>query len=159
MNLTDLFHKTAKGEEEVSLRSHGLPPRARSLLIMVNGKLTGEELEKRGIALGGGSDLFRSLLDGGFIEGMAGSAGSAPAAAQPGEFGPAHAEAVRFASRFIAEALGPAYDELGGRVEACKDPVKLTSLLEAVRDVIEGNVGRKKAEAFWAGVTAKLPVA
>lgn len=159
MNPNDLFHKTAKGEEEISRRSHGLTPRARSLLIMVNGKITGEELEKRGIALGGGSDLFRSLLDGGFIEGMAASAGSAPAAAQPGQFGPAHAEAVRFASHFIAEALGPAYDELGGRIETCRDPAKLIHLLEGVRDVIDSNAGKKKAEAFWAGVTAKLPIA
>ena len=141
MSSTELFHKTPKGEEEIVRRCHRLAPRARSLLIMVNGKTTGDELESRGIALGGGSDLFRVLLDGGFIEPLAaleGTTVSMPAAA---EFGPAHADAVKFASRFIVEALGPAYDELGGRVEACKDPAKLGPLLEAVRDVIEGNAG------------------
>jgi hypothetical protein len=76
-----------------------------------------------------------------------------PAAPQ---FSSAHAETVKFASHFIVEALGPAYDELGGRVEACRDPAKLAPLLESVRDVIEGNVGKKKAEAFWAGVTTRL---
>lgn len=157
MNQTDLFHKTAKGEEEISRRSHGLAPRARSLLIMVNGKLTGEDLEKRGISLGGGSDLFHILVDGGFIEPVAGSADMAAAAPAVATLGPAHHEAIRFASHFIVEALGPAYDELGGRVESCKDPAKLGPLLESVRDVIEGNAGRKKAEAFWAGITARLP--
>lgn len=156
MNLTDAFHKTPKGEAEITHRSHGLTPRARSLLIMVNGKITGEELEKRGISLGGGSDLFRTLLDGGFIEVVTASSGASVGASAPAVFGPAHSETVKFVSHFIVEALGPAYDELGGRVEACKDPAKLASLLEAVRDVIEGNAGRKKAEAFWAGVTARL---
>ena len=72
-------------------------------------------------------------------------------------FSPAHAEAVKFASHFIVEAWGPAYDELGGRVEACRDPAKLMPLLESIREVIESNAGKKKAEAFWAGVTARLP--
>lgn len=159
MNLSLIFHKTPKGEEEMAHRSHGLVPRARSLLIMVNGKLTGEELKKRGESLGGGIDLFQLLADGGYIEASAGQAEApAPVAAPaPQQMGPAHMEAVRFASHFISEALGPAYDELGGRIETCRDPAKLVHLLEGVRDVIDSNAGRKKAEAFWAGVTARLP--
>jgi len=156
MNPSDVFHKTSKGEEEITNRCHGLTPRARSLLIMVNGKTTGEELRKRGDALGGGIDLFQVLVEGGFIGPLA-SAVDSPASPAPSPFGPAHAEAVKFASHFIVESLGPAYDELGGRVEACRDPAKLVPLLESVRDVIEGNAGKKKAEAFWAGVMAKLP--
>lgn len=161
MNLSDVFHKTAKGEEEIAHRGHGLAPRARSLLIMVNGKITGDELQKRAESLGGGGALFAMLVEGGFIEPLEGQADALAAApatipAAP-TFGPAHAEAVRFASHFIVEALGPAYDELGGRVEACRDPAKLTALLESVRDVIEGNAGKKKAEAFWSGVSARLP--
>jgi hypothetical protein len=156
MSSTDLFHKTVKGEEEIARRCHGLVPRARSLLIMVNGKLPVEELQKRGESLGGGSDLFLSLVDGGFVEPIASTA--VPATPSMSGFGPAHAEAIKFASHFIVEALGPTYDELGGRVESCKDPAKLGPLLESVRDVIEGNAGKKKAEAFWAGITALLLV-
>lgn len=159
MSLKELFHKTPKGEEEISHRSHGLVPRARSLLIMVNGKLTGDELQKRGESLGGGSDLFLLLVEGGYVEAITAPTGQSVITPKLIEFGPAHTEAAKFASHFIVEFLGPAYDELGGRVEACKDPAKLGPLLEAVRDVIEGNVGRKKADAFWAGITAKLPAA
>jgi hypothetical protein len=155
MNPADIFHKTPKGDEEITRRSYGLAPRARSLLIMVNGKTTGEELRKRGEALGGGIDLFQILVEGSFIEPIA-SAVDTPASPAPAQFGSAHEEAVKFASHFIVEALGPAYDELGGRVEACRDPAKLLPLLEGVREVIEGNAGKKKAEAFWVGVTAKL---
>lgn len=158
MNLSDLFHKTPKGEGEIAQRGHGLTPRARSLLIMVNGKLTGEELQKRGELLGGGVNLFALLLDGGFVEPLTTPVDvlttTVPTAVR---FTAAHAEAIKFASHFIVEAMGPAYDELGGRVEACRDPVKLVSLLESVRDVIESNAGKKKSEAYWAGVTARLP--
>lgn len=161
MNLDLPFHKTPKGEEEIARRSHGLVPRARSLLIMVNGKITGEELQKRAESLGGGGALFAMLVEGGFIEPLEGQADTvtvAPAAIPATlQFSPAHAEAARFASHFIVEAMGPAYDELGGRVEACRDPEKLATLLEGVREVIESNAGKKKAEAFWAGVTARIP--
>lgn len=161
MNLSDVFHKTAKGEEEIAHRGHGLVPRARSLLIMVNGRITGEELQRRAESLGGGGALFAMLVEGGFIEpldGQADALAAAPAAIPATlQFSPAHAEVVKFASHFIVEALGPAYDELGGRVEACRDPVKLATLLEGIREVIESNAGKKKAEAFWAGVSARLP--
>ena len=157
MNPSDVFHKTAKGEDEIAHRGHHLAPRARSLLIMVNGKLTGEELQKRAESLGGGAALFAMLVEGGFIEPFvvqAETPSEVPAASQ---FSTAHAETIKFASHFMVEALGPAYDELGGRVESCRDPQKLAILLEGVREVIESNAGRKKAEAFWAGVTARLP--
>lgn len=157
MNLSDVFHKTPKGEDEIAHRNHGLAPRARSLLIMVNGKVTGEELGKRSATLGGGNDLFRLLVEGGYIEPVAGAVETAVPVAAPNPFGPAHVETVRFASHFIVETLGPAYDELGGRVETCRDPAKLMTLLEGIREVVESNAGKKKAEAFWAGVTARLP--
>lgn len=156
MDLSLLFHKTPKGEEEMAHRSHGLSPRARSLLIMVNGKVTGEELRKRGDALGGGTDLFQLLADGGYIEPMAAPAADAVAAPTAPRLSPAQVEAVRFASHFIVEALGPAYDELGGRIETCRDPAQLVHLLEGVREVIDSNAGKKKGEAFWQGVTARL---
>lgn len=158
MSLSHPFHKTPKGEGEIAQRGHGLTPRARSLLIMVNGKLTGEELRKRGELLGGGADLFGLLVDGGYVEPMEPPLDMRETAAPtPPKFTVAHAETARFASHYIVEAMGPAYDELGGRVETCRDPIKLVSLLESVRDVIESNAGKKKAEAYWAGVTARLP--
>jgi hypothetical protein len=158
MDSSLLFHKTPKGEEEMAHRSHGLSPRARSLLIMVNGKVTGEELKKRGDALGGGVDLFQMLAEGGYIEPIAAQGDEiAPAAATP-QLNPGHQEAVRFASHFIVESLGPAYDELGGRIESCRDPAQLMHLLEGVREVIDSNAGKKKGEAFWQGVTTRLAV-
>jgi hypothetical protein len=155
MNPRNAFQKTPKGDEEITHRSHGLAPRARSLLIMVNGKLTGEDLRKRAESLASGGGLFELLTEGGFIEAIE----QAADAAAPGsaEIGSAYADSIKFASHFIADALGPAYDELGGRVEACRDPAKLVALLESIRDIIESNVGRKKAEAFWAGVSTRLP--
>jgi hypothetical protein len=158
MDLQSAYRKTPKGEQEIATRASGLSARVRSVLIMVDGRVTGADLLKRATALGDGNALVGTLVDGGFIESASGPVGT-PAAmsTNPTEFSPAHGEAVRFASHFIVEALGPAYDELGGRIEACRDPAKLLHLLEGVRDVIASNAGKKKAEAFWAGVTTKLP--
>jgi hypothetical protein len=162
MDLQSAYRKTPKGEQEIATRASGLSARVRSVLIMVDGRVSGADLLKRATALGDGNALVGTLVDGGFIEPASGPVGT-PAAMSPAassnstEFSPAHVEAARFASHFIVEALGPAFDELGGRVEACRDPAKLRHLLEGVRDVIASNAGKKKAEAFWTGVTAKLP--
>lgn len=162
MDLQSAYRKTAKGEQEIATRASGLSARVRSVLIMVDGRISGADLLKRAGALGEGGALVGTLIEGGFIEPIATAAGapasgSATTAAGRTEFVPAHLDTIRFASRFLVEALGPAFDELGGRIEACRDPAKLMHLLEGVRDVIGSNAGRKKAEAFWAGVTARLP--
>jgi hypothetical protein len=154
------YRKTPKGEEEIAHRAHRLVPRARSLLIMVNGSLAGDELQRRSVSLGGGVALFEMLVEQGFIEPAEAAIGVADAVvAKPSapQFGLAYVEAARFASHFIVDVLGPAYDELGARVETCRDPVKLVALLEGIREVVEGNAGKKKAEVFWAGVKARLP--
>lgn len=158
MDLQSPYRKTPKGEQEIATRANGLSARVRSVLIMVDGRISGADLLKRAGVLGEGGALVGTLIDGGFIEPVAGAADT-PAASASGrdQFGPAHLETILFASRFLVEALGPAFDELGGRIEACRDSAKLMHLLEGVRDVIGSNAGRKKAEAFWTGVMARLP--
>ncbi len=157
MDLQSPYRKTPKGEQEIATRENGLSARLRSVLIMADGRITGADLRRRAGALGDGEALVAALVGGGFIEPIPLNAG-APAASTSSrdEFGPAHLETVRFASRFIVETLGPAFDELGGRIESCREPAALMRLLEGVRELIGANVGRKKAELFWAGVTARL---
>ena len=151
VNLQAVFRKTPKGDEEIATRACRLSARLRSVLIMVDGKCLGGELLKRASVLGDGEALVGALLDGGFIEAAATTV-KAPAA-----FGDAHREAVRFASHYLLDALGPASDAMGARIEACRDPIQLTSLLESVREAIRVGVGKKRADDFWSGVTARLP--
>jgi hypothetical protein len=150
-SLQAVFRKTPKGDEEIATRACHLSARLRSVLIMVDGKIVGAELLKRASVLGDGPALVGALVDGGFIEAAATTV-HAPAA-----FGAAHRETVRFASHFLLEVLGPASDAMGARIEACRDPAALASLLESFRETIRVSAGKKQAEDFWSGVTARLP--
>ncbi len=151
MNLQAVFRKTPKGDEEIATRACRLSARLRSVLIMVDGKCLGGELLKRASVLGDGEALVGALLEGGFIE------AAATTVKAPVAFGDAHREAVRFASRYLLDALGPASDAMGARIEACRDPIELASLLESVREAIRVGVGKNRADDFWSGVTARLP--
>jgi hypothetical protein len=42
-------------------------------------------------------------------------------------------------------------------VERSKNPAELAQVLARCREIIQAMAGRQKAEAFWAGVTARLP--
>lgn len=62
-----VFHKTAKGTEEMEKRNHGLTPKVRRLLIMVDGKRTVDALREMALA----DDLSHTLgelEEAGFIE-------------------------------------------------------------------------------------------
>lgn len=149
------YKKTQKGEEEMATRAHHLSARGRSLLVMVDGKITMTELARRAAVLGDADALVSALVDGGFIE-ATGGAEAGSAAAATAVYGAKHQDAARFASRFLLEALGTASDLLGARVETCRDPVALNVLLEKCREEIRAGAGAKKADQFWAGVADKL---
>ena len=79
-----VFHKTAKGVEEMEKRCHGLSPKVRRVLIMIDGKRSVDVLREMALA----DDLTHTigaLEEEGFIEvmGIAGAGGVAPAPAGP----------------------------------------------------------------------------
>lgn len=63
-----IFDKTDKGREEIATRKHQLPPRLRTLLVMVDGKQTGEELLSKVGGLGLNEESLAELFAGGFIQ-------------------------------------------------------------------------------------------
>lgn len=71
--------------------------------------------------------------------------------------GAEHREAVRFASHFLPEALDPAPDAMGARIQACRAPVALISLLEPFRKTMRVGAGKARADDFWSGVTPVFP--
>jgi hypothetical protein len=103
---------------------------------MADGKTSAADIEKRAAFLGDPEALLGALISGGFVE----TVGSA----------------APKASRYLFDVLGPASDMIGARVEACRDPAQLISLLEQCREAIQVGAGRKKAEEFWSGVNARL---
>jgi hypothetical protein len=91
--MTTTYRKTAKGTNEVAARSHGLAPRLRSTLIIVDGRKTDEELLR---LLPQAAESLAALLAGGFIEAVAPAAPvpqrtapTAPAAPAPPGAAPA----------------------------------------------------------------------
>lgn len=75
-------------------------------------------------------------------------------AAQPQ---PSVQEAVRFARRFVLEALGPQGDELVEAIEKCRTLPELRLALGKSRDALQAGAGIRKAEEFWSGVEHRLP--
>jgi len=118
-----VFHKSAKGTEAIATRQHGLGPKLRSMLILIDGKRGFEELVRLSQMLGDTEELLGQLLEQGFIEPVA----APPAAAAPRQ-GTASApaplaaatataplsltDAQRFVSRRLTDLLGPNAEDL-----------------------------------------------
>lgn len=64
---TSIYDKTAKGREEIATRRHHLAPRLRTLLVMVDGRRSQQELLKNVEGLGLTADSMSELLAQGHI--------------------------------------------------------------------------------------------
>jgi hypothetical protein len=146
-----LLRKTAAGQAEVSSKAHHLPPRARSLLIMIDGKRTQEDLRAM---LGAAVDeAVELLLREGLVEPMA-SAPRPPAPPPVTAPAPLAAPAAsleqirRDAARAVTEALGPMADALAMRLEKARNNDELQAALRLAADALADGATRSKAEAF-----------
>jgi pyruvate/2-oxoglutarate dehydrogenase complex dihydrolipoamide acyltransferase (E2) component len=96
-----ILDKTDKGREEIASRKHGLAPRLRTLLVLIDGKHTQDELLKQVGTLGLTEQSVSDLIDGGFIsfhESTPPAAQAAPAPAPTPAAAPAAAPEVSKAS-------------------------------------------------------------
>ena len=150
--MAPLYRKTPAGQAEVGSKAHHLPPRARSLLIMVDGKRTQDDLRAM---LGPAVDEGLSLL---IREGLIELAGEVPSPTRPAPLdiplSPPAAPAVnldairREAARAVTDSLGPMADALALRIEGAKDAEQLRKALNMAAESLE-NVGKRAfAEAF-----------
>jgi hypothetical protein len=153
-----IYRKTASGQAEVSSKAHALPPRARSLLIMVDGQRDAQVLRGMlGPAVDEGLEL---LLREGLIE-KSGSAAASPAppasVAAPAPAAPSAPAALpamsfeetrRAAARAVTEAMGPMADSVAMRIERAKTPAELQAALQLAANAIADISSRSRAEAF-----------
>ena len=173
-----IYRKTEKGRTEIATRANRLGLRERTMLIMVDDKTSRRELLSKN-AHPTSEGILNSLLADGYIEiapgaeaaGAASALAGPPAApsAAPPPVAPTAPPAVqveaslqsasRYACRTLVTLLGPGADDLTTLVEKCKGVEELSIRLEKCRDVIQAMAGRRKAEEFWAGVSARLPKA
>lgn len=169
-----IFRKTEKGRTEIATRANKLGLRERTMLIMVDDKTTRAGLLAKN-AHPTSEGILDTLLADGYIEiapgtevsaaAPAAAAPAAPVAAVPAEPKPqpevevSMQSASRFACRALVTYLGPGADDLTALIEKCKTVEELTARIEKCREVLQAMAGRRKAEEFWAGSTARLPKA
>lgn len=166
-----IYRKTEKGKTEIATRANKLGMRERTMLIMVDDKSTRRELLAKNTHPTS-EGILNTLLAGGYIETVGGVAAAAaevgaqatateaqapaaPPAAPPVEV--SMASATRFACHALVTYLGPSADDLAAMVEKAKSPAELGATLQKCREVIQAMAGRRKAEEFWAGASARLP--
>lgn len=169
MGSEGIYRKTEKGRTEIATRANRLGMRERTMLIMVDDKTTRRELLAKN-SHPTSEGILNNLLADGYIEIASGAEpAAAPAATAPAatpEAAPSAPpvevsllSASRFACRALVTYLGPGADDLTALVEKCTNVADLTARLEKCRQVVQGMAGRKKADEFWAGVSARLPPA
>lgn len=162
MGSEGIYRKTEKGRTEIATRANRLGMRERTMLIMVDDKTTRRELLAKN-SHPTSEGILNNLLADGYIEIASGAqpaaapAASAAAAVPPDEV--SLISASRFACRSLVTYLGPGADDLTALVEKCTNVADLTARLEKCRQVVQGMAGKKKADEFWAGVSARLPQA
>ncbi|MDP1735638.1 MAG: hypothetical protein Q8L44_14865 [Sulfuritalea sp.] len=167
-----IYRKTEKGRTEIATRANKLGLRERTMLIMVDDKTTRSGLLARSAHPSTG-DILDALLAQEFIEVDTGTAPvvtAAAAGAAPGSPVTSAAPAApsvevslisasRFACHSLVDYLGPAADDLTALVEKSNGVAELTTTLEKCRQIISSLAGKSKGDAFWAGVSARLPKA
>jgi len=165
-----IYRKTSKGVTEIETRVNRLAPRARSALILVDGKR--DVLALKSLVSQQADELLAMLFEQGFIEG-AGESTTAPSVpamplgspvARPGSAAPAPAAPMpagsppaidfvarrRAAVRELNDALGPAGETLAIKMERVRDADELRSLIQMAAQVIVNARGRAAAEAYAA---------
>jgi pyruvate/2-oxoglutarate dehydrogenase complex dihydrolipoamide acyltransferase (E2) component len=141
------FAKTEKGREEIRERKHGLQPRPRTLLVMIDGAKTADELVKAAARLGGGPEILQSLLKDGFIDEVAEGATVTPAAAPaPADAAAPLSEADReklyaakAAMRRYIKMAAVEIKALGKLVDEVRTMADLAAALREMKQVFEAN--------------------
>lgn len=164
-----IYHKTPKGVEAIANRHSGLPPKLRSLLIMVDGKRSSADLAALATVVGDCEQLLLQLQQEGLIEATnaapaTGAAMAAPAAdmaaTAPAPLVAASLpEAKRFSSHLLVDMLGPTSDVLCLKIEAASDLASFVSAIKRARDVVRDIKGAAAAERFIAQVELHTPQA
>ena len=168
-----IYARTEKGAAEIAQRSQAIPARARSVLMMIDGKSTGAQLLGKLAAFPNSAEFLQMLEDGGYIAPVGGpAAGTAPStaaapasAAAPAAKPTAGAEAgaggigaaKRFMTRSLHEIFGPDADSLTGKVDKAQTVAELREVALKHKDLIASMSSRSKSEAYWRGIEELLP--
>jgi hypothetical protein len=164
-----LYVKTADGQNEIETRARRISPRARSALILVDGKRTEADIAKM---IQQADETLQSLLELGLIEVATRPVekpAQRPAAAVPETFrdtapaptAPPTTETVesqrREAVRAINDLLGPQAESLALRLESARNREELRAALERASEYIANARGTVAAQQFSSRFLRTLP--
>jgi hypothetical protein len=155
INKSALYRKSAKGTEAIAHRQHGLGPKMRSLLILIDGKRNFDELGRLSGTIGETQQLAEQLLADGFIEQAAVEAVAVKAAS------PADAKALPHAKRFavhrLTDVLGPMSEQLCMRIESTRTWEEFAAAIVHAEDMVRGIKGPQLAATISAEIQAHRP--
>lgn len=160
-----VYHKSAKGSEAIATRQHGaLTPKQRSMLILIDGKRSFDELVRLSGMGGDTEQLLEQLLEQGLIEpgaviapAPAPTSAPAPLAAASGKQAGTLAEAQRFVVRRLTDLLGPNAEELCLRIEATRNAHDLHVAVARAEGILRQYVSAHVAAEFMADAQAHMP--
>ena len=161
MNNNALYVKTAAGADEVKARSRALPPRLRTMLIMVDGTRTAAQLLAAATTLGAPADFLSTLLQMGLVEVRTEARTAAPAPAMPAEqatpemdLPSTDGERFRVAQKFmndsVVDALGLRAFFFTLKLEKAANCDDLRLLLPEFFKAVAKGAGEDKARRFEA---------
>lgn len=153
--MATVFRKTSKGQQEIETRAHGLLPKLRTALILVDGRRDEDALRK--MIPGDPDATIKTLIDDGYIEAMEVVTEKPRPVAKP-DSGPPSRPAVsnpktfeqhrQAAVRMINDTLGPSGESAALKIERCKTWDELQPALEFARSILANARGAQAAEDF-----------
>lgn len=146
MDKTDIFVRSAKGEQEISTRVNKLPIKHRSVLIMIDGKTSEHALLAKLSGMFDGKTIVSDLETHGFIERKTGP--KAPLQTAEIQVPSLSTGAKQYMIDYMYRVLGPDADTFAGRIEKCKTNSDLAGMIDPCRDTIRGLGKQNKAEEF-----------
>lgn len=160
MNLSAIYCKSEKGLDEMASRKYGLPPKLRSILILIDGKRPFADLAKLAASFGQPEELLTHLVEGGYVRPQGGNMPAATAlvnAASRDEAGRSLQEACHHAVRFLSDQMGPMAESLCLRIEASKTLDDFIVATARAQGVLASVRGKAMAERYANEVAAKTP--
>lgn len=161
MIATAFYVRTEKGAEEVAHRSQAVPAKMRSLLLLIDGKLTGAQLIDKLSSYPNSAEYLQQLEDKGYIEAQGVMPEVAATATMVSAAGPQAglADAKRLIVQTLHEVLGPEADYLTAKIDTALTAAELRVHAAKFRDMFADMGKPKKAAAFWQSFEALLPPA
>ncbi|MFM2276523.1 MAG: hypothetical protein RL211_2395 [Pseudomonadota bacterium] len=162
-----VFKKSARGIEIIADRQAGLSPKLRTVLIMVDGKRSFEDLVPMVSVLGDPQGLLAELEAAGFVEPVGAApvnssaklSASAAGKTTPSGFAvqPTLDGARRFTTRLLTDLLGPMAQTLCVKIETARDIAEFIAAVKRARDIVRELKGQAAAAEFIEQIEAHMP--